>query len=702
MQNDRLLRACLGLALCLTPSARAETKIGFRQLGSTKPIVVQRGKKSTILIHSNFTLDNAYAIFFDRPGIKVKFLETKPIDAPRRGRGRLGFPFRFECDVPADQELGIYEIRVATKQAVSSVTHLMLTEYPVVAEAKKQNGTVATAQDVPIPVAIAGACERSEDVDCYQISGKAGQEMTFQVYAQRATQAVHSMQSGNGAYLMDPILTLYSPNGQVMAQNDNFIGGDSFIAFRLPETGRYVLEVRDARYIGNDKYVYCVEISDRPFAHAVFPMAVERGSSAEVEIIGHALNGLQKSTVESAGTDKLGWKKIRIETSAGDTNPVPVLVSEYPQVVVSAQHDSIETALPLSLPVGVNGRFTKPDQMHYFAFDAKKDKFYLFEVISNQRGLPLDSVLEIYDAKGKRLAEVDDGLQTKDTKHYFKAPANGKFFVSLRDLHDRGGERFLYHLRAEPSAPDFELHGEYYYAQIAPGTRMMWFARINRLNGFDGPVEVHIEDLPKGVTLTPATIPAGMNHCALILSAAPDAKVGASLVRVCGKAMIDGSDGKDREIVRYGRVTCELQTQGGGQARWPIKTQLVGVTEPLDLLNVEATPKQITLDPGKKAEITVRIERNKDFKESVTLEMAFTYFSNKLGQQLPPGVTVQGSGQVRLAGKVLEGKIVLQASDKPLPVQKLPIAVIARVPITFSITTNYASNPILLTVPATK
>ena len=104
------------------------------------------------------------------------------------------------------------------------------------------------------------------------------------------------------------------------------------------------------------------------------------------------------------------------------------------------------------------------------------------------------------------------------------------------------------------------------------------------------------------------------------------------------------------------------------------------------------------MKPGEKQEITVRIERQKGFTDSVTLAMSFDYFTSKFGEQLPPGVTVGKASQLRLAGKVLEGKVVLEASDKALAVEKLPIAVLARVSITFSITTNYASNPIHLTV----
>ena len=69
-----------------------------------------------------------------------------------------------------------------------------------------------------------------------------------------------------------------------------------------------------------------------------------------------------------------------------------------------------------------------------------------------------------------------------------------------------------------------------------------------------------------------------------------------------------------------------------------------------------------------------------------------------LGAQLPTGVTVSKESTGRLSGDTLEGKIVLEATDKALQVERLPIAVLARVPITFSITTNYASNPVYLTV----
>ncbi len=702
---QRLSHALCTLLLLVTPS-QAEHTIGFRQLCSTTPVAVQRGKKTTINVRSNYTLDGTYKVFFDRPGIKMTYLETKPKPAPHQGRGTPGTPFRFEADVPADQPLGVYEFRVATRTAVSSVAHLLVTKYPVVYESQDENGSTATAQKITVPVAVCGMVGNSEDVDYYEFRGKAGQVLTFNIYAQRVTKAVHSMQSGgSGAsvmYLMDSILTLRRANGQVLAENDNFVGGDSFLSYKLPEDGRYFLEVRDTRFIGNPKYVYCVEISDEPYAHAVFPMAVQRGQTTRATVVGHNLGNLEATTLQFAPDASTGWRSLPIKTPLGQSNPVPVFVSDYPQLVASSNH-SMDKAIPLSLPTGVNGRIAAPDEVHYYSFVAKKGRYYLLEIESDRRDLPLDSVIDVFDASGKKVADGDDGYYTKDAKLQFKAPSDGKFFVSVRDLHNRGGERFIYNLRAVPATPEFELHGKYYYAQLAPGTRMIWFVNVSRQNGFTGPVELKVDGLPEGVTATPVTIPEGLKRSAVILSAKPGAKIDARLVRLYGRAVYTDENGKPCELIRDAHVTCELQVSGGSQARRPINTQLVGVTNPLDIVEFEATPNEITLRPGERVEIKVRVKRSKEFTGPIQLGMPFLYGNSIIADQLPPGVTMSKDSKARLTGKTLEGTIILEAAkgaDAPKPLQRFPIAVMGRISMSFSISTNYASNPIHLTIPA--
>ena len=82
--------------------------------------------------------------------------------------------------------------------------------------------------------------------------------------------------------------------------------------------------------------------------------------------------------------------------------------------------------------------------------------------------------------------------------------------------------------------------------------------------------------------------------------------------------------------------------------------------------------------------------------------MPFLYGNSIIADQLPPGVTMSSESKARLTGKTVEGTIVLEAAtgdSAPKPLKRFPIAVMGRISMSFSISTNYASNPIHLTIP---
>ncbi len=685
-------------------------QVGFRQLTIVHPVAVQRGTTAELEIRSNYTLDETHAVFSDPPGLKFTFLEDKPKPAPRRGRASKGTPFRFRCEVPPEQVTGEHELRVATKQAVSSVTQIHVTDFPVVVEDGKSNNQRDEAQGVELPVTVSGICERSEDVDFFSFELKQGESLTAEIFAQRVTSKIHGMVvRGPRIYLMDPMITLYDEAGRLVARNDNRFGADSLLQYEAAQAGRYYLEVRDARYAGDPRYAYCIEISTRPYRLATWPIAVQAGQTVTAVVLD--ASGTPQESISLVGESASHPQRLhrgdeprvvvaRPAGSQGETNQVRYLVSPFAQLTEpDTVHGTIGQALPLTLPLGVSGRLSSTDEIDFYAFEARKGMHLAFEIYGRRLGFPLDAVLELYDAKGKLLIEADDHPinKTKDSRLFWTVPADGKYFIAVRDLHDRGGGDYLYYLDAREASPDFEVRGEYYYAMLAPGNRMMWFVDIDRLHGFDGPVAIEIAGLPEGVTQTPISVPPKMKRVGIILSAAKDAPIGAALVTIRGRAVVGEGETK-RELVRDGYVTCEEQGSGGGQARWPIRTQIVGVVKPMDLVEVVAEPQEVVLEPGGKAELKVRIKREKDFKAGVTLAMSFDYFATKFGEQLPPGVTVAPGSTARFSGDQLEGTIILQAAKNAQPVERLPIAVLARVAITFSITTNYCSNPVMLTV----
>lgn len=702
---SRALRVstCLAVALVGADLAMAGG-IGFRQLTATYPCAVQSGTTADVHVRSNFSLDGAFASFFVPEGPTMKLLETKPVDAPLTKRGQPGTPHKMQVTVPKGQMPGLHEFRLATPNGVSSVAHLLVTDYPVVVETTSENGAAAQAQSVSIPSTLCGQCIDMEDVDCYRVASKKGERLTFQIYAQRLTQAVHDM-VGKAGYHMDPILTLTAPNGQIVGMNDNYFGGDALLSLELPQDGDYVLAVRDTRYVGDPRYSYAVEITRGYPALTTFPLVVERGVKTEVEVVSVAGQSLGKTSLQPAAkkdhiTSDFEFARERLTLAGAPTNPIVYGVQSWKQL---SQLESIAADKPreVAIPVGINGRLAVPGDAHRFAFTAKKDAYYLLEVQARRFGLPVDAVLEVFDAAGKKVVEADDLPLTADVKLPFKAPADGRFVVSVRDLHDRGGIDFNYHLTIAPAEPDFEVAGKMYYAMLAPGLSTVWFADITRLYGFDGPIELRVEGLPPGVTQTPVTAPAGMSHVAIILTADKTAKIGAAPVRIVAKAeTIDPSTKSNRTIEHQAEILCELQSQGGSQGYWPVRTSVVGVAKQLDLLRVEASPAELTLKPGGKVDLTVTIERSAEYKDPVGLEFTWGYFTSKLGEQLPPGVSLGKSSVTRLSGKTLQGKLTLEATAAALPVERLPVAVLAGVSVSFSIDTKYASNPLFLTIPA--
>src|SRR5204862_2798824 len=118
---------------------------------------------------------------------------------------------------------------------------------------------------------------------------------------------------------------------------------------------------------------------------------------------------------------------------------------------------------------------------------------------------------------GKEIANNDDAIG-KDSRLSFTAPAEGDYVLQVRDLHDRGGESYFYHLTARPLLPDFTLECDGDKAQIGPGSGTAWYVKVTPTGGFTGAVKLSVQGLPPGVTAMCPTIPSGMTQGCVILS----------------------------------------------------------------------------------------------------------------------------------------------------------------------------------------
>ncbi len=235
----------------------------------------------------------------------------------------------------------------------------------------------------------------------------------------------------------------------------------------------------------------------------------------------------------------------------------------------------------------------------------------------------------------------------KDSFLAFDPPADGDYLARVRDARDRGGPQFAYRLTVRPPRPDYTVRFNPTAPAVGRGAAAAVSVTARRVDGFDGPITVRLENLPHGFSAPDTTVPAGENSTSLALHAAPDAAVksGAPPLKLVARAVIDG-----KEVVR--------EATGG----------LPRVDDPGDLLTATAE-EAVTVRPGGETHLTVRIERRNGHAGRVPVEV----------RGLPHGVRVLdiGLNGILITERETARTIVLHADPWVAPTEH-PFVVLSR------------------------
>jgi hypothetical protein len=684
------MRALLTIGLlALANNALGQTS--YPMITHVTPVAVQRGQTTEVTVEGQMNFHGVYQAVFEGPGISAEIV-GKPAVKPAAGPLPLMRSVKLKLIVAADAPLGVREFRVASPLGLSSVGQLVICDSPVSQESG-DNNTRETANPLKVPGVMCGRIEAAEDVDFFRFHAEAGQTFTFEVLCARIQDKIHDLQKH-----ADPMLTLYDAEGRELAANDDFYFADPLISYTFSKAGDYFIQIRDAKYDGDPRWVYALLVTDRPHATHLYPMAGNPGQALEVEPIGSAR--LTRAKVALQAPARPGLQTVHLDLGNGKTDPVPFLVSTLPQVMEQEPNDTPEQATRVTIPCGINGRIEKPRDLDHFVFKATKGKTMRFEVHARRFGTllrsSLDSVLEVMTPKGMVLASNDD-TNGKDAAILFTPPADGDYIVRIRDLNSKGGPTAVYYLEADWARPDFSLKVDCDKAMIGPGSRTSWFVQVNRVNDFTGPVRIDVKGLPRGVTVNPLTIPANMKEGCLVVSAAADATLAVANIEITGTGTAT-IDGKEQTLVRPVQPIQEIYSPGGGRAQFPCNLQTVAITDPSDILEVQVTPAEIVLKPGEEVKVDVTLRRRADYDKGVSLDVLLRHLGRVYGNPLPPGVTIDEGKSKTLLGTGSKGHIVLRAAANAEPVQNVPISVMAHVSVNFVVKISYSSAPILVTV----
>jgi hypothetical protein len=200
----------------------------------------------------------------------------------------------------------------------------------------------------------------------------------------------------------------------------------------------------------------------------------------------------------------------------------------------------------------------------------------------------------------------------KDSRLFFDPPADGDYQVRIGDARGQGGRAYAYRLTVRPPRPDFKLSFTPTVPSVWRGGAVPVTVNVERIDGFDGQIDLKEENLPPGLSAPLTNILPGENNTVFALFAdagAQNPAKGAPL-KLVGRALIDG-----KEVIR--------EATGG----------VPKVVDPGDIVTT-TEQSEVTLKPGGEVKLTVRIERRGDFKGRVPLEV----------RGLPHGVRVLDIG----------------------------------------------------------
>ena len=254
----------------------------------------------------------------------------------------------------------------------------------------------------------------------------------------------------------------------------------------------------------------------------------------------------------------------------------------------------------------------------------------------------------------------------RDSLIAFTPPADGDYIVRVSDVRGFGAggdpQAYRYTLSLRPPQPRFTVAIEGKNPKFGPdGCKELTF-RAERIDGFDGLIQIEVEGLPPGFTFHgPIEIEAGQRRARGVLSAAADAtdpdETAEQQVRVRAVAEIDG-----REVVQ------ELGTLGEITVGDPPKfTAAIVPAVGSSLVERDGEPIELTIRPGETITAKVRIDR-RDFKERVEFGR-----DTAADRNLPHGVFVDNLGLSGLL--VVEGEsereFFLTAAPKTQPGRRL-------------------------------
>lgn len=662
------MKRILGSFLCGACAVSVVVAQPIPKISSISREYLQRGASAQITLNGENIGDGKILVSGD-PGLKVTIQPAAtPTVAVESSAGGVSAVAQSDpkklvatVEIEANAPVGSRELRVASAGGVSNPMTVNVSHLP---EIKGDKGATSfeKAQLVTLPVGITADLGAPAEADFYKFALKKGERIVVDALGQRIGSQI------------DTSVAVFDAQKKELARNEDAIGNDSVLEFKAPDDGEYVVQVRDYRMQGGNGFGYRLQISGAPFVLGTFPLGGRRGETTAVELRGYNLEGAAKMVLKLDAGAALGQQALRTVSPMGLSNPFQFLVSDLPQVMEGEPNTSVTHANLITLPAAINGRIQNAKDYDAFRFHAEKDQRFVFEVIAQKFGSPLDALLTLTDANGNVLQRNDDA-GSADARIDQTFAAAGDYILFIEDLLERGGENYVYRINCSQPAPEFEVRLVNDVVRVPRGGRVPVRCEVTRVNNFAEPVRIVAKSLGAGLHAEPLLILPGDPGAGLMfISAGIEAELVSSAIKLEATSVVNGKN-----------VIVPVKAFAGDRA---VKEGFITVLESTPFL-VHAGQLLAAVEQDQTVDLQALVERQNGFAGEVKVTLdGFSAGRDPITKSFDfQPITVKGSeseGTLKVKGKLdseigarmvafrgeatVDGQTVVQYSA-PFPVQ---------------------------------
>ncbi|MDB6003241.1 MAG: hypothetical protein JWR15_228, partial [Prosthecobacter sp.] len=492
------------LILLLAASA-SSAFAAYPTFTTTAPNGGQRGTDVKLTVTGTQLADFEGLMFFS-PGFTQKSVEK--VEA-----NKVQLTIGIAADVPPGNHL----MRIRTKTGISHARQFFVGIFPNVDE-KEPNSDFETPQVIQLNQTVEGVVQ-NEDVDYYRVSLKKGQRLSVEVDGLRL-----------GYTVFDPFLAIIDKDRFEKVISDDTIlhRQDGYCSYVAEEDGDYTVMIRESSYRGGGNSYYRLHVGGFRRPDVVYPAGGKLGSKTKVRFIERD-SSFEEEVQVPTETDPDYMLFSKSQEPAPSGNPFRLVNYDNILEVEPNEDQATATAGATGEPIALNGIIEKPGDIDYFKVPLKKGMTLEVQAFGQSLGSPLDSVVNIYNAKGGNVSGNDDGggRRRLDSKFKVAIPADGDYFVRVTDHLERGGPNYVYRLEliaAEPevffASPQYSVNDNNYrqFISVPKGGRYATLVNVSR-NNVGGDFKFEVKNMPQGVKLLTEMAPKDLGSVPLLFEA---------------------------------------------------------------------------------------------------------------------------------------------------------------------------------------